>query len=163
MSGARRSVIDLGIAALAIGVIAIALEIWTSAFRVPGYLMPAPSAVAARFASDIPFFLREASVTIVEAAAGFAVGTGVAFVIAAVMVRSRLLERTLFPLAILVKLTPIVAKVAGPITGSFLMPSRRCTTSPSACSLRAAHFQSPGKGLAAADRLFFWGQFINIF
>ena len=109
MSGARRTLIDLGIAAVAIGVIAIALELWTSAFRVPGYLMPAPSAVAARFAGDPAFFLREASVTIVEAAAGFAVGTGVAFGIAAVMVRSRLLERTLFPLAILVKLTPIVA------------------------------------------------------
>jgi NitT/TauT family transport system permease protein len=109
MSGARRTVVDLGIAAIAIGIIAVALELWTSAFHVPGYLMPAPSAVAARFAGDPSFFLREASVTIVEAAAGFAVGTGVAFAIAAVMVRSRVLERTLFPLAILVKLTPIVA------------------------------------------------------
>ena len=109
MIGARRTLIDLGIAAIAIAIIGVALEVWTSAFRVPGYLMPAPSAVAARFANDLPFFLREAGVTIVEAAGGFALGTSVAFAIAAAMVRSRLLERTLFPLAILVKLTPIVA------------------------------------------------------
>ena len=109
MTGVRRTMVDLGVAAVAIAIIAVALEIWTSTFRVPGYLMPAPSAVAARFASDMPFFLREALVTILEATAGFAVGTTVAFAIAAAMVRSRLLERTLFPLAILVKLTPIVA------------------------------------------------------
>ena len=47
--------------------------------------------------------------TIAEAAIGFALGTAVAFAIAAAMVRSWVLERTLFPLAILVKLTPIVA------------------------------------------------------
>jgi len=95
MNGARRTLADLGIAALAIGIIAIALELWTSAFRVPGYLMPAPSAVAARFVSDLPFFLREAGVTIVEAAAGFAVGTGVAFALATVMVRSRRADHVL--------------------------------------------------------------------
>lgn len=109
MNALRRSLVDLAVAAAALAVIAIALELWTSAFRVPGYLVPAPSAVAARFARDWPLFAREALVTIAEAAAGFVVGTSVAFAIAAAMVRSRLLERTLFPLAILVKLTPIVA------------------------------------------------------
>lgn len=109
MMGARRALTDLGIAALALLVIAVALEAWTSAFRVPGYLVPAPSAVVARFGTDWPLFLREALVTIAEAAGGFVLGTGVAFAIAAAMVRSRALERTLFPLAILVKLTPIVA------------------------------------------------------
>ncbi|MDO8506509.1 MAG: ABC transporter permease [Candidatus Limnocylindria bacterium] len=107
--GARRTLTDLGIAALALLVIAVALEAWTSAFRIPGYLVPAPSAVVARFGTDWPLFLREALVTIAEAAGGFVLGTGVAFAIAAAMVRSRALERTLFPLAILVKLTPIVA------------------------------------------------------
>lgn len=109
MSGARRAFADLGVALAALLVIAVALETWVRAFDVPGYLVPAPSAVAARFASDWPDLAGEAIVTILEAAAGFAVGTAVAFAIAAAMVRSRLLERTLFPLAILVKLTPIVA------------------------------------------------------
>jgi ABC-type nitrate/sulfonate/bicarbonate transport system permease component len=109
MTRASRTLIELGVALAAIAVVALALEAWTRAFAVPGYLVPAPSAVLARFASDWPSFAREALVTIAEAAAGFALGTGVAFAIASAMVRSRMLERTLFPLAILVKLTPIVA------------------------------------------------------
>ncbi|MDQ2952731.1 MAG: ABC transporter permease [Chloroflexota bacterium] len=109
MTTARRALTDLAIAAGAIALIAVAVELWTSAFHVPGYLVPAPSAVAAKLIGDAPFFLREAAVTIAEASAGFALGTAVAFAIAAAMVRSRILERTLFPLAILVKLTPIVA------------------------------------------------------
>lgn len=109
MNSSRRTLTDLGVALAAIALVAVALELWTRAFHVPGYLVPAPSAVAAKLAGDAPFFLREAAVTIAEAAAGFALGTAVAFAIAAAMVRSHTLERTLFPLAILVKLTPIVA------------------------------------------------------
>ena len=40
---------------------------------------------------------------------GFLVGTGVALALATLMAQSRLLERAIFPLAILVKVTPIVA------------------------------------------------------
>lgn len=109
MIGSRRAAVDLLIALAAISAVAVALEIWTAAFHVPGYLVPAPSAVLARIATDWPMFLREAVITIAEAAGGFAVGTSLAFAIAAAMVGSRVLERTLFPLAILVKLTPIVA------------------------------------------------------
>jgi NitT/TauT family transport system permease protein len=109
MNSAGRTLLDVLLASAAIVVVAVAVEIWTAALRVPGYLVPAPSAVAARFIADWPMFLREASVTIGEAAMGFVVGTTIAFAIASAMVRSRILERTLFPLAILVKLTPIVA------------------------------------------------------
>lgn len=109
MSGGRRALLDLAIAAAALAIVGITLQVWTTAFNVPGYLVPAPTAILARFASDWPMFLRESAVTIAEAAAGFLVGTSLAFAIAAAMVWSRVLERTLFPLAILVKLTPIVA------------------------------------------------------
>ncbi len=50
-----------------------------------------------------------AGVTVTEAAMGFALGTALAFAAASAMTVSRTLERTVFPLAILVKLTPIVA------------------------------------------------------
>lgn len=109
MTTARRALLDVVVAVAAIAILSIALEAWTRAFHVPGYLVPAPSAVIGRIATEWPMFLREALITIAEAAGGFAVGTSLAFGIAAAMVRSRVLERTLFPLAILVKLTPIVA------------------------------------------------------
>ena len=106
---ARRTIADLGVALGAIAAIAVVLEVWTRVARVPSYLLPAPSAVAARMASDAGLFAREASVTLGEAAIGFAIGTGVAFVLATAMAWARPFERTLFPIAILVKLTPIVA------------------------------------------------------
>src|SRR5439155_14097625 len=94
VTGARRALLDLAVALAAIAVIAVALEVWTSVFHVPGYLVPAPSSVVARIVADWPMFLREAVITIAEAAGGFAVGTSLAFAIAAAMVRSRALERT---------------------------------------------------------------------
>jgi ABC-type nitrate/sulfonate/bicarbonate transport system permease component len=106
---ARRTLIDLAVAALALAAIAVVLEVGTRAFGVPPYLLPAPSAVAARMAADAGLLAREAGVTLSEASLGFALGTGVAFLAATAMAQSRLFERTLFPLAILVKLTPIVA------------------------------------------------------
>src|SRR2546425_84090 len=105
----RRTLVDLAVALLAIVGIAIVLELWSRAFRVPAYLLPAPSAVAARMATDAGLLAREGGITLGEAAAGFVLGTGVAFTLATVMAWSRPFERTLFPLAILVKLTPIVA------------------------------------------------------
>jgi ABC-type nitrate/sulfonate/bicarbonate transport system permease component len=65
--------------------------------------------VGARLVADAGPLSREASITLGEAALGFALGTLVAFAIATLMAWSRPFERTLFPLAILVKLTPIVA------------------------------------------------------
>jgi len=106
---ARRTLTDLGVALLAIAAIAVVLEVWSRAFQVPSYLLPAPSAVAARMATDAGLLAREGGITLSEAAAGFVIGTSVAFALATVMAWSRPLERTLFPLAILVKLTPIVA------------------------------------------------------
>jgi ABC-type nitrate/sulfonate/bicarbonate transport system permease component len=104
-----RFLTDLVIAALALFAVAVALELWVRAADVPSYLFPAPSAVLARLLEDPAFFALEAGVTIVEAAFGFGVGVSAAFAVGALMAHSRTLERFLYPLAVLVKLTPIVA------------------------------------------------------
>src|SRR5205823_9937460 len=106
---ARRTFVDLAVALVAIAGIALVLEVWTRVMSVPSYLLPAPSAVGARMGTDAGLLAREGGITLSEAAGGFVIGTGVAFALATVMASSRPLERTLFPLAILVKLTPIVA------------------------------------------------------
>jgi NitT/TauT family transport system permease protein len=105
----RRTLVDLGVALAALALVALALEIWTSVFHVPPYLVPSPSSIAARLWSDAAMFGREAAITVGEASGGFVVGTTAAFVAGALMAQSRFLERTLFPVAILIKLTPIVA------------------------------------------------------
>jgi NitT/TauT family transport system permease protein len=72
-------------------------------------VMPAPSDVAERFFEDPAFFWREGSWTFYEATLGLFFGSAVAIVLAAIMAHSRPVERAVFPLAILVKVTPLVA------------------------------------------------------
>ena len=89
---------------------AIALwEAWVRAASIPVYIVPAPSVVIARLFSDLGFFALHGGITLAEALAGFMLGAAVAFTGATLMAHSRFLERTLFPIAILVKVTPIVA------------------------------------------------------
>jgi NitT/TauT family transport system permease protein len=96
-------------AAVAIAFVLAAWEAWVELRDVKPYLVPAPSRIAQRLADD-PWFFTEAGLRTLEGALlGFAVGGGVAFALALVMAQSRILERALFPLAILVKVTPIVA------------------------------------------------------
>ena len=94
---------------LTLALIAVGWELWTQIRDVPTYLVPAPSKVLIGLLQNPGFFAKEGAVTLSEALAGFALGSGVALVGAALMAHSRFLERSLLPLAILVKVTPIVA------------------------------------------------------
>lgn len=84
-------------------------EGWVRLRDVPDYLVPAPSEVVQRLGEDPTFFLRQGGITLYGAMAGFAVGSIVAVLLAVFMAHSRFLEKSLFPLAIMVKVTPIVA------------------------------------------------------
>lgn len=106
---ARTVLADLLPPAAALLVAAGVWEAWVRLRDVPEYLVPAPSAVVARMAEDPTFFAREGMITLQGALAGFALGSGIAIALAAAMAHSRLLEKSIFPLAILVKVTPIVA------------------------------------------------------
>lgn len=84
---------------------------WEGAVRLAGwptYLLPTPSLVVRRWLDEPAFYLREGGVTLAEAMGGLAVGAGGAFVVGALMAHWRPLERALLPLAVLVKVTPIV-------------------------------------------------------
>jgi ABC-type nitrate/sulfonate/bicarbonate transport system permease component len=84
-------------------------EAWVRLRGVPEYLVPAPSAIVQRLAEDPAFFARQGGITLYGAMAGFALGASIAILLAVAMAHSRFLERSLFPLAIMVKVTPIVA------------------------------------------------------
>ena len=86
-----------------------AWEAWIRLRDVPVYLVPAPSRVAERLYDDPWLFAREGLNTLEGAALGFGLGAGIAILLATLMAQSRFLERAIFPLAILVKVTPIVA------------------------------------------------------
>jgi len=95
--------------AVALITAAVVWELWVRAADVPTYIVPAPSVVLDRFFAGIGFFAKHGAITLAEALAGFALGAGVAIAGASLMAHSRVLERSLFPLAVLVKVTPIVA------------------------------------------------------
>jgi NitT/TauT family transport system permease protein len=73
---------------------------------VPEYLLPSPSAIIE--AVDCSLAVQFA-VTFAEALAGFLVASALAFAVATLFVRFQTLEDGLFPIAIAVKTTPIVA------------------------------------------------------
>ena len=86
------------------------LLVWELVVRVeqvPAYLMPSPSAIAARWLREPGFRDRRRHLP-GEALGGLAVGGGVAFVAGVAMARVAWLERGLLPLAIVLKMTPVV-------------------------------------------------------
>ena len=94
---------------LALFLLAVGWEIWTRLADVPVYIVPGPIVILQRLFGDLGFFARHGLITLWEAMAGFGLGFVVAFAGATLMAHSRYMERTLFPLAVLVKVTPIVA------------------------------------------------------
>ena len=89
-----------------LALVGVSWEIWTRISNTPEYIVPAPTKVVARLVGDIGFFAGHGAVTLGEAIAGFLLGAAVALVGATLMAHSRVIERSLFPLAILVKVTP---------------------------------------------------------
>lgn len=86
--------------------------LWEAAVRVtntPAFIVPAPSATLVRFIDELPMLLVELAATMTGAAVGFAVGLLVGVTGAILMVHWRILERSLFPIAVVIKLIPFVA------------------------------------------------------
>jgi len=74
--------------------------------HIPEYLLPAPTAILASVDRSLAVSF---AVTFAEAVAGFAIASVLAFIAATLFVRFHALEDGLFPIAIAVKTTPIVA------------------------------------------------------
>ena len=94
---------------VAIILLVVVWHLWTRIADVPIYIVPGPVDVLKRLFGDIGFFANHSSVTLMEALAGFTLGSTVAIGAATLMAHSIFVERTLYPLAVLVKVTPIVA------------------------------------------------------
>lgn len=95
--------------ALALALLFAAWEAWVRLRDVREYLLPAPSAVAQALADDPGRYLDAAFGTLTAAAGGLLIATTLALALAIAMAHSRAVERALYPPALLLKLTPIVA------------------------------------------------------
>jgi len=97
-------------APLAVGVVFIG--VWEVGCRwgsVPVYLLPKPTDVVASLVRDGPSLLRALTVTVRVTLQAFAAAVVLGTLIAFMFVQSRAIEVSLFPYAVLLQVTPVVA------------------------------------------------------
>lgn len=95
--------------ALALAALLVVWEAWVRWRDVAIIVAPAPSDIWRRFVEDPRFFLGEGGYTLYEATLGLLLGSAVGLALAVLMAHSSLAERSIFPLAIAIKVTPLVA------------------------------------------------------
>ncbi len=76
---------------------------------VPAYMLPSPVAVVMAFAGDFKNLMYHAATSLQEAIYGLLIGIGLAFVIATVMDRFRLLDQALSPILVITQTIPTIA------------------------------------------------------
>jgi len=79
------------------------------ATNTPAFVLPTPTLVAKRLWEELPTYAYEFSYTLAAAGIGLALGTTIGIVGAVLMSNWRILERSLFPLAVVLKLVPFIA------------------------------------------------------
>jgi len=95
---------------LVVGVIILAG--WEAAcrlFAIPAYLFPAPSAIAQSIVADVPGLMRALWSTLKVALIALGLATAIGCIVAFLFVQNRMIERSFFPYAVIMQVTPIVA------------------------------------------------------
>jgi len=106
MSPAAQRVVYPGLLAV------VLLLLWQGAvtvFEVPPYLVPSPLLTAQTLVSDAGLLFGAAAVTLKITLLAFAASVVIGTLVAFAFVQSRLIETALFPYAVLLQVTPIVA------------------------------------------------------
>jgi NitT/TauT family transport system permease protein len=84
-------------------------ELLVRVTNTPAFVVPPPTMVAKRLWEELPSYAYEFSYTLAAAAIGLALGTTIGIVGAVLMANWRTMEKSLFPLAVVLKLVPFVA------------------------------------------------------
>lgn len=110
MSAARSDQVARVAAPLAVGIALVAFwEFACGHWQIPVYLFPKPSDIWRSLTSDLPGLSRALWVTMRIAFQAFACAVILGTLIAFLFVQSRFLEVSLFPYAVLMQVTPVVA------------------------------------------------------
>jgi NitT/TauT family transport system permease protein len=100
-----RVVMPVVIAAIALG----GWELAVRAYDLPAYIVPAPSLVAKTLVADWPILGPSLLVTLRTTLVAFAIAVALGTLLAFLFVQSRWIELSLFPYAVALQVTPIVA------------------------------------------------------
>jgi NitT/TauT family transport system permease protein len=98
--------------ALPLVMLALVLALWEAVVRVqqiPPYVLPGPGAVVATLVSDRALLFSSLWVTLVTTFEGFALAAFGGILLAILFSQSRLIEYSLYPYAVILQVTPIVA------------------------------------------------------
>ena len=92
-------------------VLVLFLAIWAIGARIynMAFLLPGPMLVAEAFVTDIDMVIEGARITLQEAFTGFILAIAIGVTVATIMSLSKILERSLYPYAILLQTVPVVA------------------------------------------------------
>ena len=96
---------------VALILLAIAVELWVRIGDVSIWLMPRPTTVIENFFDEFGRYFSEGLKTLAVSLGGLALGTIAATILAAGVAHSQILERAILPIAIMVKVTPVVAVI----------------------------------------------------
>jgi NitT/TauT family transport system permease protein len=93
-----------------VGVLVIAVwETACRAFAVPSYLFPTPSLITTTFVANAPALLHSLWITLRVTLTALALAVAAGSALAFLFVQSPIIERSLFPYAVIMQVTPIVA------------------------------------------------------
>jgi NitT/TauT family transport system permease protein len=98
--------------ALPIVVLALGLAIWEAAVRIgdiPPYVLPGPGLIARTLVADRELLLQSLLVTLTTTIEGFLLAAAGGVGLAVLFNQSRLVEYSLYPYAVILQVTPIVA------------------------------------------------------
>jgi NitT/TauT family transport system permease protein len=95
---------------LVVGILILAAwELCCRLFDVPSYLLPAPSLIIKTFIANAPALLHSLWVTLRVTLIALLLSVGIGTAIALLFVQSPIIERSFFPYAVIMQVTPIVA------------------------------------------------------
>ncbi len=90
---------------------AVAVELWVRIADVSIWVMPRPTGVIENFFADFGRYFSHGLKTLGVSLGGLAIGAAAATLLAAGVAHSQILERAILPIAIMVKVTPVVALI----------------------------------------------------
>ena len=93
-------------------VLALGVAAWQAVVQyenIPPYVLPAPDLIAQTFATDWELLLRSLLVTVITTLEGFLLAAFGGVFLAILFNQSRFLEYSLYPYAVVLQVTPIVA------------------------------------------------------
>jgi NitT/TauT family transport system permease protein len=140
--------VDYAIPAL---VLLVALAIWEATVRlrgIPPYILPAPSLIGATLVKDWPILSAALLVTLRTTVVALALAVIGSVALALLFAQSKWIERSFFPFAVVMQVTPIVA--IAPLLLIYLTPQ----TAVLVCAFLVAFFpilSNTALGLASAD------------